>query len=101
MIEEDAQRHKTKQVIITYGYTSTISGKVSRGSHGTMQRGAQKYSNKMNGKPKKDQPKKSLTDYNYYLGSAKQASDYQTTTEFRTNYIVKTFDFGDDISKAL
>jgi hypothetical protein len=41
--------------------------------------------------------KRSLTDYNYYLGSAKQVSDYKTTTEFITNHIKKIFDYGNDI----
>jgi hypothetical protein len=45
--------------------------------------------------------KKNLTDYNYYLGSATQAADYETTTEFIINYIKKTFDYGNDIGTAL
>jgi hypothetical protein len=51
--------------------------------------------------PKKE-IKKSVNDYNYYLGSAKQASDYETTTKFLINYIKKTFDYGSDsIGQAL
>jgi hypothetical protein len=46
-------------------------------------------------------PKKTLSDYQYYLGSAKQASDYEKTTEFLINYIRKTFTFGNDIGTAL
>ena len=36
---------------------------------------------------KKGKPdiKKSLNDYNYYIGSATQASDYETTTEYVIN----------------
>jgi hypothetical protein len=45
--------------------------------------------------------KKSLTDYNYYLGSARQASDYVITTEFITNLIKKIFHYGDNIGTAL
>ena len=45
--------------------------------------------------------KKSLSDYVYYLGSAKQAADYETTTEFLINHIKKTFNFGNDIGTAL
>lgn len=45
--------------------------------------------------------KKTLSDYVYYLGSAKQAADYETTTEFIINHIKKTFDFGNDIATAL
>jgi hypothetical protein len=77
-----------------------MSGKPSRGSHGNMQRGARKPSAKLSGMPKKE-IKKSVNDYNYYLGSAKQASDYETTTKFLINYIVKTFDYGNDIGQAL
>ena len=37
----------------------------------------------------------------YYIGSAKQAADYETTTEYLINYIRKTFPFGDDVSTSL
>ena len=78
----------------------TMSGKGSRGSRGMPRRGARKSSTKSNGAPKKD-TKKSLNDYNYYLGSAKQASNYETTTEYLINYIIKTFEYGNDIGQAL
>jgi hypothetical protein len=42
-----------------------------------------------------------VTDFTYYLGSAKQASDYETTTEFLINYIKKLYDYGNDIGTAL
>ena len=45
--------------------------------------------------------KKSLSDYVYYLGSAKQAADYETTTEFIINNIKKSFNFGNDIATSL
>ena len=45
--------------------------------------------------------KQYVTDFNYYLGSAKQASDYETTTEFLINYIKKLYDYGNDIGSAL
>jgi Reverse transcriptase (RNA-dependent DNA polymerase) len=45
--------------------------------------------------------KKTLSDYIYYLGSAKQAADYDTTTEYILNHIIKTFTFGNDIATAL
>ena len=45
--------------------------------------------------------KKTVNDYVYYVGSSKQASDYEVTTEFLINHIKKTFDYGDDISAAL
>ena len=42
-----------------------------------------------------------MTDYNYYLGSAKQASDFEQTTEYIINYIQKSYDYGIDIAMAL
>ncbi|KAI2506113.1 Reverse transcriptase (RNA-dependent DNA polymerase) [Fragilaria crotonensis] len=45
--------------------------------------------------------KQYVTDYNYYLGSSKQASDYETTTEFLINHIKKLYDYGNDIGSAL
>jgi len=49
----------------------------------------------------KQDVKKTINDYNYYIGSAKQASDYGTTTEFLINHIKKTFSYGTDIGQAL
>jgi hypothetical protein len=68
----------------------TMNGKPSCGSHGSTWRRAHKSSKKLSGAPKKE-TKKSVNDYNYYLGSAKQASNYEMTTEYLINYIVKTF----------
>jgi hypothetical protein len=45
--------------------------------------------------------KKTINDCNYYLGSAKQASDYQVTTEFIINHILTTYEYGEDIRQAL
>jgi len=45
--------------------------------------------------------KKTLSDYNYYLGRSRQASDYKKTTEFLINHIKKTYDHGKDIATAL
>ena len=45
--------------------------------------------------------KKTLADHMYYLGSAKQASDYITMTEFIVNHIKVTFVNGGDIGEAL
>ena len=45
--------------------------------------------------------KKTLADNIYYLGSAKQAADYESTTEFLINHIKKTFNFGGDIGTVL
>ena len=54
-------------------------------------------SNKTNYKPLK----KTLSDHICYLGSAKQAADFGTTTEFILNHIKKTFNFGNDIATAI
>ena len=45
--------------------------------------------------------KKTLADHVYYVGSAKQASDYVTTTNFIINHIKKQYDHGEDIAFAL
>jgi hypothetical protein len=45
--------------------------------------------------------KKSIEDYFFYVGSSKQASDFETTAEFLVNYVKKTFDRGHDIAEAL
>jgi hypothetical protein len=45
--------------------------------------------------------KKSITDWNYYIGSAKQASEFEAITEFLLNYIREQFEFGNDIAKAI
>jgi hypothetical protein len=44
--------------------------------------------------------KKTLSENIYYLGSAKQAADYETTTDYLINHIKKTFHFGNDIGTA-
>jgi hypothetical protein len=45
--------------------------------------------------------KKTIEDYYFYVGSSKQASDFETTSEFLINHIKKTFDRGNDIAEAL
>jgi len=45
--------------------------------------------------------KRTLVDNVYYLGSVKQASDFESTTEFLINYIKKTFNYGMDIGTVL
>jgi hypothetical protein len=77
-----------------------MSGKLSRGGRGNTRRGARKPSAKSSGITKKE-IKKAVNDYNSYLGSAKQASDYETTTKFLINYTGKTFEYGKDIGHAL
>ena len=45
--------------------------------------------------------KKGIEDYYFYVGSTKQASDFESTYEFLLNYIKKTYTRGNDISEAL
>jgi hypothetical protein len=45
--------------------------------------------------------KKTVEEYFFYVGSSKQASDYEITAEFVVNHIKKTFDRGNDIAEAL
>ncbi len=45
--------------------------------------------------------KKTLEDYYFYVGSSKQASDFETTYEFLLNYIKRTYTRGNDIAEAL
>ena len=45
--------------------------------------------------------KKTINDWNYYIGSAKQASEYEATTEFLVNHIKETFEYGGDIAMAI
>ena len=49
----------------------------------------------------KTSTKKTVNDYVYYVGSSKQASDYELTTQFLINHIQMTFDDGCDIATAL
>jgi hypothetical protein len=67
-----------------------------RGKHSGRGRGSKNSSSD----PHKS-PKKSLQDYVYYIGSAKQVSDFLTTTEYIINYIRRTFTQGNDIANAL
>ena len=42
-----------------------------------------------------------MGDYVYHIGSAKQASDYVTVTNYIINYIRRTLPKGKDIARAL
>ena len=44
---------------------------------------------------------KSFSELKFYIGSAKQASDFETTRLFLINHIKKTFKHGNDIATAL
>jgi hypothetical protein len=50
---------------------------------------------------KEAKKKKSIEDYFFHVGSSKQASDLETTSEFLVNYVKKTFDRGNDVAEAL
>ena len=68
-------------------------------------RGGRGFTNRFNSssqlkKENKDN-KKSFNDCNYYIGSAKQASEFKATTEFLINYIKQTYKFGMDIAMAI
>jgi hypothetical protein len=45
--------------------------------------------------------KKTLEDYYFYLGSAKQASNYESAADFIINHIKKEYDRGRDIAESL
>ena len=49
----------------------------------------------------KTKSKKTLQDYTYYIGSAKQASDYSMVTKYLINHIHKTYTNGDNIANTL
>ena len=53
------------------------------------------------GGPTQTKTKKTVEDYFFYVGSSKQASDYEITAEFVVNHIKKTFDRGNDIAEAI
>ena len=68
------------------------------------QRGKSTNKNQDNGKTGStsgQSKKKGLSDHVFYLGSAKQASDYETTYAYIINHVRKTFNFGNDIATAL
>ena len=78
-----------------------MTGKQSSGSQQSKRRRFGSNNNNK-GKANSTKPhKKTLQDHQYYLGSAKQASDYQQATEFIINHIKKVFEYGADIGSAL
>jgi hypothetical protein len=73
--------------------------KGGRGGRGAFKgRGGRKPQVANKQEPKK---KKTIEDYFFYVGSSKQASDFETTSEFLINHVKKTFDRGNDIAEAL
>ena len=75
----------------SYGYRSR-----GRGRGGG--RGSGHFTKKKDNYIKK---KKTLEDHYFYVGSSKQASDFEVTYEFLVNYIKRTYDRGNDIAEAL
>ena len=82
-----------------------MSGRFRGGGRGGGRGG---YKGRGRGKPNPNhvkQPetkkKKTIEDYFFYVGSSKQASDFETTSEFLINHVKKTFDRGNDIAEAL
>ena len=45
--------------------------------------------------------KKSIIDYQFYIGTNKQALEYENASEFMINYIKRNFDCGNDIAETL
>ena len=77
-----------------------------RGHRGSNQGGRGGYrsnghSSKKSNNNNTTKPKTRLEDHIYHVGSAQQASDYVTNTNFIVNYIKKTYDMGGDIGQAL
>ena len=73
-----------------------------RGSRGNSSRGRGRSGrHDSNTSQSKGLIKKNLQDYQYYLGSAKQASDYEAPTSYLINQIKKTYAYGNDIATAL
>ena len=82
-----------------------MSGR-GRGRNNNRGRGGRKQANsdssKSTGANSTNNPqRKSLADHVFYIGSAKQASDYIVVSQFVINHIKKTFEYGEDIGKAL
>ena len=45
--------------------------------------------------------KRIIEDYIFYLGTSKQASDYEVSSEFILNYIKCTFKRGNDVAESV
>ena len=78
-----------------------MSGRGSGRGQGGRGRGGRGFNRRKFNNKKSEKEKRSLKDHNYYIGSSKQASDYETTTEFIINHIKKTYNHGRDIAEAL
>ena len=73
-----------------------------RGRGGRGGRSDRASSNQSGGRDKTTpKERKVLADHIYYVGSAKQASDFFVFTDFIINHIRQKFDHGNDIANAL
>ena len=45
--------------------------------------------------------KKTIEDYYFYVGSSRQASDFEITSEYIINHIKMTFERGNDVAESL
>ena len=64
-------------------------------------RGGRGWSNRKDQNKPQIKKKKTLEDYWFYVGSDKQASDFETTYDFMVNYIKRTYTRGNDIAETL
>ena len=48
-----------------------------------------------------NKPKKGINDYQFYIGTNKQAAEFEIAAEFIINYIKRTFERGNDIAETL
>ena len=64
-------------------------------------RGGRGSANRKDQNKSQNKKKKTLEDYWFYVGSDKQASDFETTYEFMINFIKRTYMRGNDIAESL
>ena len=89
---------KVSEWLTKYNQDINMSGRFSGHRGGRGGRGGGRKPHIQTKEPKE---KKSIEDYYFYVGSSKQASDFETTSEFIINYVKKTFDRGNDVAEAL
>ena len=104
-------QHYLKRVLHKYIYRknendSSIMGRDNnnrrnRGGRGNKYNSKKKKSNKDSSKSSTSTKRKTLADHIFYVGSAKQASDFVTVNNYIINHIRRTFDKGNDIATAL
>jgi hypothetical protein len=82
------------------GYNAGRRG--GRGGRGYRNNNSNGRGNRNNNKDSKaTNKKKTLEDYYFYVGSAKQASNYESAADFIINHIKKEYDRGRDIAESL